>query len=149
MCIRWKINHFFWSWFWCQYKKLENIFGQSRKYLLWQSHEMSSYMWNIEVWKRPLHALTFHWRYTKTFVWDVTDLETPKHMNTYSSGQKSIDSNQYVLENLTYQSNYYVSTRISHIYCSLLSIFLGLVNPWLRFLFGFGWKPCISSFRLD
>ena len=54
----------------------------------------------------------FHCRYTKTYIWDIVDLETPTLMNTYYSSQKSIDHNQYVLGNLTYQSNYYVSATI-------------------------------------
>ena len=50
-----------------------------------------------------------YFRYTKTFTWNIADLESPTLMNTYYSSQRSIDHNQYVLGNLTYQSNYYVS----------------------------------------
>ena len=45
-------------------------------------------------------------------------------MNTYYSSQKSIDHNQYVLGNLTYQSNYYVSTLI----CKIRSTFKFYLN---------------------
>ena len=63
--------------------------------------------------------MSFHCRYTKTFIWDVADLETPTLMNTYYSSQKSIDHNQYVLGNLTYQSNYYVSIPMVELYFSI------------------------------
>ena len=53
--------------------------------------------------------LSCYFRYTKTLIWDIADLESPTLMNTYFSSQRSIDHNQYVLGNLTYQSNYYVS----------------------------------------
>ena len=66
-----------------------------------------------------LTYMDFHCRYTKTFIWDVADLETPTLMNTHHSSQKSIDHNQYVLGNLTYQSNYYVSTPMLELYLSI------------------------------
>ena len=47
-------------------------------------------------------------RYTKTYMWDVSDLESPTLMRTYYSSQRSIDHNQYILGDLTYQSNYKV-----------------------------------------
>ena len=46
----------------------------------------------------------------------MVDLEEPTLMNTYYSSQKSIDHNQYVLGNLTYQSNYYVSAYTLYMY---------------------------------
>ncbi len=49
-------------------------------------------------------------RNTKTYIWDVTDLDNPVLMNTYYSAITVIDHNQYIVGNLTYQSNY----RVSH-----------------------------------
>ena len=63
--------------------------------------------------KSILAYISFHCRYTKTYIWDVADLEVPTLMNTYYSSQRSIDHNQYVLGNLTYQSNYLVSIPVS------------------------------------
>ena len=40
---------------------------------------------------------------TKTHIWDVKDLDNPVLKNTYVSGQKAIDHNQYVVGDYTYQ----------------------------------------------
>ena len=39
-------------------------------------------------------------------MWDVTDMERPTLRNTYIHADTSIDHNQYVLGDITYQANY-------------------------------------------
>jgi len=52
---------------------------------------------------------------TKTYMWDVTDMERPTLRNTYIHADTSIDHNQYVLGDITYQANYEAGLRILHI----------------------------------
>ncbi|MFI7573985.1 choice-of-anchor B family protein [Micromonospora sp. NPDC049497] len=51
---------------------------------------------------------------TQTYLWDVTDLDAPRHIGTYSapSGVKATDHNQYVKGNYSYQANYRAGLRI-------------------------------------
>ena len=42
-------------------------------------------------------------RYTKTYAWDVTDLQNPTLSTVFESSEKSIDHNQYIIGDLTYQ----------------------------------------------
>ncbi|KAI8691855.1 hypothetical protein NCS56_00179100 [Fusarium sp. Ph1] len=49
---------------------------------------------------------------TKTYVWDVKDLRAPKMTGVYSAPVTTIDHNQYVLDGLSYQSNYASGLRI-------------------------------------
>jgi choice-of-anchor B domain-containing protein len=41
-----------------------------------------------------------------TFIWDIRDLEHPKQTGYYQAPRKTIDHNQYVFGNYSYQSNY-------------------------------------------
>mmetsp|Transcript_26853 Transcript_26853/g.61884 ORF Transcript_26853/g.61884 Transcript_26853/m.61884 type:complete len:468 (+) Transcript_26853:24-1427(+) len=50
--------------------------------------------------------------HTQTYVWDVTDLTKPRLINSYHSAVKSIDHNQYIKGDLTYQANYEAGLRI-------------------------------------
>ncbi|KAL2868940.1 uncharacterized protein BJX67DRAFT_370961 [Aspergillus lucknowensis] len=50
--------------------------------------------------------------HTTTYVFDVRDLSAPKHTGVYQSPVRSIDHNQYVLDGLTYQSNYGSGLRV-------------------------------------
>ena len=50
-----------------------------------------------------------------TFIFDVTDLESPKVLTIYKSGLNTIDHNNYVVGNLLYQSNYSTGLRILNI----------------------------------
>jgi len=52
---------------------------------------------------------------TKTYIWDVTDLDNPVLMNTYVAAVESIDHNQYIVGDLTYQANYESGMRILQI----------------------------------
>lgn len=53
--------------------------------------------------------------HTITYVWDVRDLTAPVLKSHFLSSQVAIDHNQYILGNLTYQSNYGAGLRILHI----------------------------------
>ncbi|KAE8153574.1 hypothetical protein BDV25DRAFT_127090 [Aspergillus avenaceus] len=50
--------------------------------------------------------------HTTTYIFDIADLSSPKHTGTYQSPVKSIDHNQYVVDGLSYQSNYGSGLRI-------------------------------------
>lgn len=52
---------------------------------------------------------------TITYLWDVTNLHNPVLKKHYISAEVAIDHNQYVLGDLTYQSNYGAGLRILHI----------------------------------
>ncbi|KAL3448351.1 hypothetical protein BJX65DRAFT_69813 [Aspergillus insuetus] len=50
--------------------------------------------------------------HTTTYIFDIKNLAAPKHTGTYQSPVRSIDHNQYVVDGLTYQSNYGSGLRI-------------------------------------
>jgi len=52
---------------------------------------------------------------TKTYIWDIRDLTDPILKSRYDSTETSIDHNQYVVGDLTYQSNYEAGLRILYI----------------------------------
>ncbi|KAI5789775.1 hypothetical protein DFH27DRAFT_572062 [Peziza echinospora] len=47
-----------------------------------------------------------------SFIWDIKDLQNPKQTGLYKSKTKSIDHNQYVIDDWVYQSNYGAGLRI-------------------------------------
>ena len=49
---------------------------------------------------------------TTTYIWDVQDLDDPELIGTYESELSTIDHNQYVKGNFTYQANYTSGLRI-------------------------------------
>lgn len=49
---------------------------------------------------------------TKTYVWDVTDLDAPTLAGTYFADGMAIDHNQYILDGHTYQANYRRGIRV-------------------------------------
>ena len=49
---------------------------------------------------------------TKTFIWDFTDLENPKHFATHQHSTSAIDHNLYVKDGYVYQANYTAGLRI-------------------------------------
>ena len=55
------------------------------------------------------------YRHTKTHLWDVSDLENPEFKSTYESNTISIDHNQYVHKNYTWQSNYVSGLQVLYI----------------------------------
>jgi choice-of-anchor B domain-containing protein len=60
--------------------------------------------------KKPLDE-----QFTKTYVWDVRDLRQPELKSVYQSSERSIDHNQYIIGDLTYQANYESGLRILHL----------------------------------
>ncbi|MGX7828669.1 choice-of-anchor B family protein [Actinokineospora sp. 24-640] len=49
---------------------------------------------------------------TKTYIWDLANLDSPQHIGTYTSPVKAIDHNLYVKGNYAYQANYRAGLRI-------------------------------------
>lgn len=49
---------------------------------------------------------------TRTFIWDFSDLEKPKHFASHDHATKAIDHNMYVKGNYVYQANYGAGLRI-------------------------------------
>ena len=50
--------------------------------------------------------------FTRTLIWDVTDLDDPQMVREHFGTQKSSDHNLYVVGNLMYQSNYVSGLRV-------------------------------------
>lgn len=50
--------------------------------------------------------------HTTTYIFDITSLKKPVNTGVYQSPAKSIDHNQYVIDGLSYQSNYGSGLRI-------------------------------------
>jgi len=51
----------------------------------------------------------------RTYLWDVRDLDAPVLMNTHYHGIQSIDHNQYIVGDYTYQANYMSGLRVLQI----------------------------------
>ena len=49
---------------------------------------------------------------TRTLIWNVTDLDNPVHQGDYSGVTTSIDHNQYIIGDFSYQANYTSGLRI-------------------------------------
>ena len=49
---------------------------------------------------------------TRTYIWDMEDLDSPQMIGIYEAPYASIDHNQYVLGNNLYQTNYTAGLRI-------------------------------------
>ncbi len=49
---------------------------------------------------------------TKTFVWDIVDLNAPQLIGTYTGKKKAIDHNLYIRDGFAYQANYQSGLRI-------------------------------------
>jgi len=54
-------------------------------------------------------------QFTKTYVWDVKDLLNPTLKTIYESSERSVDHNQYIIGDLSYQANYESGLRIVRI----------------------------------
>lgn len=52
---------------------------------------------------------------TRTYIVDIQDLDNPSFIGYYTSSAPAIDHNQYILGDLTYQSNYLAGLRILNI----------------------------------
>lgn len=51
-------------------------------------------------------------QYTRTLIWDVTDLNTPVHTGNFISSETSIDHNLYILGDYAFESNYCAGLRV-------------------------------------
>ena len=60
-------------------------------------------------------------RFTQTYVWDISDLNNPILVNTFEAAQRSIDHNQYMLGDLSFQANYESGLRVLRLTGSQLS----------------------------
>ena len=49
---------------------------------------------------------------TRTYIWDVQDLDNPSVIGVYSSPHAAVDHNQYIKGNHTYEANYRAGLRI-------------------------------------
>jgi len=54
-------------------------------------------------------------QFTKTYVWDIRELKNPTLKTVYQSSERSVDHNQYIIGDFTFQSNYESGLRILHI----------------------------------
>jgi choice-of-anchor B domain-containing protein len=54
-------------------------------------------------------------QFTKSYVWDVSNLEMPDLKFIFQHGVRSIDHNQYIIGDYTFQANYESGLRILHI----------------------------------
>jgi choice-of-anchor B domain-containing protein len=55
------------------------------------------------------------WAYgtrTKTFIWDLANLERPLHIGTHTGGTAATDHNQYIVGSHSYQANYRSGLRV-------------------------------------
>jgi choice-of-anchor B domain-containing protein len=50
--------------------------------------------------------------YPVTYIWDIKSLESPKQTGIWKASVKGIDHNQYVINGLSYQSNYGAGLRV-------------------------------------
>lgn len=50
--------------------------------------------------------------YPVTYIWDIRSLEAPKQTGLYKGSVKSVDHNQYIHDDLIYQSNYGAGLRV-------------------------------------
>ncbi|MEM7113059.1 MAG: choice-of-anchor B family protein [Chloroflexota bacterium] len=49
---------------------------------------------------------------TRTYIWDVSDLDNPSHTGTFSAALPNIDHNLYIKGNFVYEANYRAGLRI-------------------------------------
>ncbi|EPE31268.1 hypothetical protein GLAREA_12571 [Glarea lozoyensis ATCC 20868] len=50
--------------------------------------------------------------YPVTYIWDISSLAAPKQTGIYKATNRGIDHNQYVIDGLSYQSNYGAGLRV-------------------------------------
>jgi len=54
-------------------------------------------------------------QFTKTYVWDIRILDQPQLRSIFESSERSIDHNQYIIGDYSYQANYESGMRLLHI----------------------------------
>lgn len=72
----------------------------------WLSEDQRFFFMNDELDERNFHTNT------RTFVWDLQDLDQPEMIGHYQHDTPSIDHNLYVKNDLMYQTNYTAGLRI-------------------------------------
>ena len=72
----------------------------------WLSEDHAFFFMNDELDERSNH------HNTRTYVWDLEDLENPEMAGFYQHQTNSVDHNLYVYDNLAYQANYTSGLRI-------------------------------------
>ncbi len=72
----------------------------------WLTEDHSYFLMNDELDESSLG------RNTKTYVWDVRDLDNPKFIDHYTHTTVSIDHNLYIKDNLVFESNYNAGLQV-------------------------------------
>jgi len=49
---------------------------------------------------------------TRTLIWNVENLDAPQYLGDFNGTTSAIDHNQYIIDNLSYQSNYTAGLRV-------------------------------------
>lgn len=75
----------------------------------WLTEDQSYFLMNDEIDESNLG------RNTKTYIWDVSDLENPVFVGHYTHETTSIDHNLYIRDDLVYETNYTAGLRILEI----------------------------------
>lgn len=75
----------------------------------WLTEDQAYFLMNDELDEKNLG------RNTKTYIWDVKDLENPSLIGHYTHSNSSIDHNLYIKGNYVYQSNYTSGLQIFEI----------------------------------
>ncbi len=86
---------------WASYPKV----GYSHQGWLTEDHQF--FFMNDE-----LDELGGNVEYTRTLIWDVSDLDDPQLVKEFLSHEKASDHNLYIKDNYVYQSNYQAGLRI-------------------------------------
>lgn len=74
----------------------------------WLSDDHAYLLMDDEADERNIASVT----HTRTLIWDVRDLDKPLYMGDYIGPATSIDHNQYIVGNHSYQANYRSGLRI-------------------------------------
>lgn len=85
---------------------LAKFSGQAYMHQGWLSDDQRYFFMNDELDEKRFH------HNTRTYVWNIEDLENPEMIGYYQHDTPSIDHNLYVKGNLMYQANYTAGLRI-------------------------------------
>jgi len=72
----------------------------------WLSEDHSFFYMNDELDERNNH------HNTRTYVWDLSDLESPRMTGFFNHDTGSVDHNLYIYDNIAYQANYTAGLRV-------------------------------------
>ena len=85
---------------------LNEYSGSTYTHQGWLSEDQQTFFLNDELDERYNH------HNTRTYVWDVQDLDKPELLGYYEHPTQAIDHNLYIKDNLMYQANYNAGLRI-------------------------------------